>query len=781
MKTGRYALKDLLLHNEVDQFIIPELQRDYVWSTAEIDKIWDSILKKYNEKNSNKGTVTILENDTELKNDVIKNHLLKQLDIVKYKQKFGFLYAYHDKELPGKFFLIDGQQRLTTFYILLIVLYEKLEFQDEFVRNYFVNNLSKLDYKVRESAHVFLHLFLNSFQAKKDFKEDANFFESEYNYDLTVKNIISNYNHLKTKLDSNSSIDWKDFLDFIENYIEFNYFDTNLSAQGEKLYLYMNSRGFKLSSQEILRAKLIEKCEGNSKIVAGEKWEEWQNFFFKNRFDNADSDFGFESFLHHVAYIKKHIKGELTKELFDDFKNLKSFQIEELNIDFLHLSKNTLERLLFENQENEYYVKNFFIKGESEAKLSKKMIFRYLSVWYYLVRFENNVSEQELDVFRMFALNQSHSRKVEDTPIETLMLFFEFVDNMSTSNLLDEENVQLVTQYFDKTDKEHFQHESHKLRWLRDEEFKEELNAFLKELYYDDTFNELVEGETGCFFDWGKKIKDSLYDFDFMRKCVTIVKQLAFKKDSNGRISKDFDSKYLRRFVLSYFDYSEIKGSIKSCDKFNLINDERALFSRIFQKSEFIDLVKVLEHQYEINLQELDYDKLALKYDINNWQYYIIKYPELIEHSKNNFFTNGNLLAQYVVVRNSQHSTSNHYFISLVTQQYLNQSAEKYIFNLYDLNTIYLDFIVNNQEVVCTYDREDRYAIDFKYDIEKDEWYYTLFVRNTGERIIEENRYFFSYDKNESLEQNAKTLHKEILTIVNNLPNELISNDVIFT
>jgi uncharacterized protein with ParB-like and HNH nuclease domain len=81
MKTGRYALKDLLLHNEVDQFIIPELQRDYVWSTAEIDKIWDSILKKYNEKNSNKGTVTILENDTELKNDVIKNHLLKQTKV----------------------------------------------------------------------------------------------------------------------------------------------------------------------------------------------------------------------------------------------------------------------------------------------------------------------------------------------------------------------------------------------------------------------------------------------------------------------------------------------------------------------------------------------------------------------------------------------------------------------------------------------------------------------------------------------------------------------------
>ncbi|RRJ86927.1 DUF262 domain-containing protein [Paenimyroides tangerinum] len=775
MKTGRYALKDLLLHNEVDQFIIPELQRDYVWSTIEIDKIWESILKKYNEKLSFKSSVTILENDKELNNDLIKNHLQKQLDIVKYKQKFGFLYAYHDKELPGKFFLIDGQQRLTTFYILLIALYEKLALQDEFVRNYFVNNVPKLDYKVRESAHVFLQLFLKSFHAKKDFKEDANFFESEYNYDLTVKNIIANYTHFKTKLNTISTIDWKDFLDFIENYVEFNYFDTNLSAQGEKLYLYMNSRGFKLSSQEILRSKLIEKCEGDLKIEAGEKWEDWQNFFFKNRFDNADSDFGFESFLHHVAYIKKHIKGELTKELFDDFTNLKSFQTEEFNIDFLQLSKDTLERLLFENQENESYITDYFIKGGIDVKLSKKMIFRYLSVWYYLIKFENKVTEHELDVFRMFALNQSHTRKVEDTPIETLLVFFEFVDKLHTANILDEQNILLVTQYFDNKDEE-LQHETHKLKWLKDENKNEQLKVFLKELYFDEMFNELVEGETGCFFYWAEEIKENLFDFDFMRKCVSIVKQLAFKKDSNGRISKDFESKYLRRFVLSHFDYSDTKGTIKSFDKFNLINDERALFSRIFQKSEFIDILKELEHHFEINLQTLDYDQLVLKQDINNWQYYIIKYPELIEHSKNNFFTKGNSLAQYIVVRNTQHSTNNHYFMNVITQHFLNRSTEKYIFNLYDLDTIYLDFVIENNKVEVTYDREDRYAIDFKFDIERNEWYYILFVRSSGEKIIDGIRYFFSYEVKESLEQNAIVLHNDILSIVNNLPNELILN-----
>lgn len=775
MKTGRYALKDLLLHNEVDQFIIPELQRDYVWSTIEIDKIWESILKKYNEKKSSKGAVTILENDKELTNDLIKNHLLKQLDIVKYKQKFGFLYAYHDKELPGKFFLIDGQQRLTTFYILLIALYEKLELQDEFVRNYFVNNVPKLDYKVRESAHVFLQLFLSSFKDKKDFKEDANFFENEYNYDLTVKNIIANYTHFKTKLNTISTIDWKDFLDFIENYIEFNYFDTNLSAQGEKLYLYMNSRGFKLSSQEILRAKLIEKCEGDLKIEAGEKWEDWQNFFFKNRFQNADSDFGFESFLQHVSYFKKHIKGGLTKELFDDFTNLKSFQTEEFNIDFLQLCKDTLERLLFENQENKSYITDYFIKGGIDVKLSKKMIFRYLSVWYYLIKFENKVTEHELDVFRMFALNQSHTRKVEDTPIETLFDFFEFVDNLHTANILDEQNILLVTQYFDKTDKEDLQHETHKLKWLKYENTNEELQVFLKELYFDEMLNELVEGETGCFFDWSNKIKGNVFDFDFMRMCLSIVKQLAFKKDINGTLSKDFESKNLRRFVLSYFNYSETKGSIKSFDKFNLINDERALFSRIFQKSEFIDILRQLVQQGEINLHALDYSQLALKQNINDWQYYIIKYPELIEHSKKNFFTKGNTLAQYIVVRNTQHSTNNHYFMNVITQHYLNASTEKYIFNLYDLHTIYLDFVIENNKVVINYEAEDRYAIDFIFNIDKNEWFYKLFLRSDIDNPIE-IKYFFSYDEMKSLEQNAMALHIEILSIVNNLPNKMIEN-----
>ena len=147
MRTGRYALKDLLQHSEVDQFIIPELQRDYVWSTLEVAKIWNSLTNKYTEKTKNSSSIEVSQQGKLIEDVSLVNHLNKQWDILRHKQKFGFIYAYHDKELPGKFYLIDGQQRITTFYLLLITLYKKINDLETFSHYYFNNQLPKIDYK----------------------------------------------------------------------------------------------------------------------------------------------------------------------------------------------------------------------------------------------------------------------------------------------------------------------------------------------------------------------------------------------------------------------------------------------------------------------------------------------------------------------------------------------------------------------------------------------------------------------------------------------------------
>jgi len=54
MKTGRYSLKDLLTHNEIEQIIIPEIQRDYVWGEDNVEQLLNSIYKSFKEKSSEK-------------------------------------------------------------------------------------------------------------------------------------------------------------------------------------------------------------------------------------------------------------------------------------------------------------------------------------------------------------------------------------------------------------------------------------------------------------------------------------------------------------------------------------------------------------------------------------------------------------------------------------------------------------------------------------------------------------------------------------------------------
>ena len=50
MKTGRYSFSQLLNSPEIEQIIIPEIQRDYVWTRRNVDRFLNSIFTKYESK-----------------------------------------------------------------------------------------------------------------------------------------------------------------------------------------------------------------------------------------------------------------------------------------------------------------------------------------------------------------------------------------------------------------------------------------------------------------------------------------------------------------------------------------------------------------------------------------------------------------------------------------------------------------------------------------------------------------------------------------------------------
>ena len=298
MNTGRYTLKGLLNSSEIERIIVPELQRDYVWGIANVRGLLNSIIGNF----TSREMISLDIKKTDSMQDVedeIKKYLIQEYNKLHFNTRIGFIYAYHNNEYANKYFLIDGQQRITTMYLTMLASYKLAKNTGDFRKLYFNSSIPKIDYQVREVSHDFLVDFIEHelSGATEDFSHNCRFYAA-YKFDKTAKTLLANYRYI-TDILKNNVQNFKDFISYLENYVEFNYFDTNISEQGERLYLYMNSRGEGLSGQELIKSTIVGRCSGAEKLNAGRDWEEWQDFFWKcrDRSVQSNADPGFAEFL----------------------------------------------------------------------------------------------------------------------------------------------------------------------------------------------------------------------------------------------------------------------------------------------------------------------------------------------------------------------------------------------------------------------------------------------------------------------------------------------------
>ncbi len=307
MQVGKNSVKDMFDGRGIEQIIVPELQRDYVWGddnvTALLEGIWDGFKKSQQVK-----CQATLEHESTVKpvpGDVTEEFLAFYRRNM-LATNIGFIYAYCDEEFAGKYFLIDGQQRLTTIFILLLAIAAQAKKGDTevgFTQRYFPGDRLKLDYKVREASHDFMQEFVKYLLDGGDagaVREQAWYFR-EYKYDQTIESTIKAYATI-TEWFNRHDGDLQKFGSYIEDCVQFWYFDTNLSEQGEQLYISLNSRGESTQSHENLKAMLLK--DQDKKDDWGKTWEEWQDFFWKNRGDNPNADVGFGQFLQCAAVIE---------------------------------------------------------------------------------------------------------------------------------------------------------------------------------------------------------------------------------------------------------------------------------------------------------------------------------------------------------------------------------------------------------------------------------------------------------------------------------------------
>jgi hypothetical protein len=387
METNKYTLLSMLKMPTLEQFIVPEIQRDYIWQISDVIDLMESL----------------------------KDGFTKAEDT----PYLGFIYAYRDKDYPYKYMLIDGQQRITTIFLFLLSCYHKL---GKKLPSYIIkNDKPKLDYKVREATHDFLTDFINFLQENQGLENlnivDQIWYHKGYENDSTIKNMVINFLAIRNWIKEFDEENLSKFLKYVEENVELSYFNIENGRDGEDLYIYMNSRGRQLEANETLKAKFLSKENSqNKKYEWGAKWEIWQDFFWKHRDKDEkteDADPGFNEFLKIIQLITMCKSGKTSSEVVS-FANGKSNQKIELHL--LPPSLDELEvyfkafRWLVESEK----IQNFFLKYEEENYLttvSDRSLIDYFRIIPIITLLANTSLRDENQVLRFTRFFYNVSRK----------------------------------------------------------------------------------------------------------------------------------------------------------------------------------------------------------------------------------------------------------------------------------------------------------------------------------------------------------------------------------
>jgi len=293
---SRSNFKDLIKKNKV---VIPLIQRDYAQGRKEEEKkakfFLEAILKGMKSKNG---------------------------------LNLDFIYGSSIED--NKFTPLDGQQRLTTLFLL----YFYLSLKDD---NIDIDELSKFTYEVRASSTDFIEELiknkrsLNAINLRKNI-ENSNWFFLSWNNDPTVISILNMLDLIEEIFTNESFSDLEKIT-----------FDTLLLNEfnlTDELYVKMNSRGKPLSNFENFKSefeKSVEKRFDNDKE---------KEFEYKSKIDNE--------WLHIFWNISKHNPIKADEKYFNFFTNITLF-FELKNI-------NSIEKFdLFKYNYNEQDIDNISV------------------------------------------------------------------------------------------------------------------------------------------------------------------------------------------------------------------------------------------------------------------------------------------------------------------------------------------------------------------------------------------------------------------------------------
>ncbi|PEC50296.1 DUF262 domain-containing protein [Bacillus sp. AFS096315] len=248
IEVNKQSVKQLLESGKVNKFIIPEYQRPYAWSDEQIQTLFDDL-------------VEYTENDNE------STYFL------------GTIVSYENENDEQE--IIDGQQRITSLFLLLRALYSKLNSMTETkeVKNFKGQIESALWEQDELTAEVDYEKTLIESRVMRD---EGN--------ETFAKILISGT--IEDGAKDNYSLNYKSFTELIEKYATnepelFFWFIRNVlnkaillpitaDSQDTALTIFstLNDRGLALSDADIFKAKIYNHLDAEGKAVFIEQWQQ---------------------------------------------------------------------------------------------------------------------------------------------------------------------------------------------------------------------------------------------------------------------------------------------------------------------------------------------------------------------------------------------------------------------------------------------------------------------------------------------------------------------------
>lgn len=249
INVDKRSVKQLLETGKNKKFVIPEYQRPYAWSDEQLQVLFDDLSEYTHNTNEDDESTYFLGT------------------IVSYENEN------HEQEI------IDGQQRITTLFLLLRAIYTKLEksgSEADFLKSQIVPTIWKQNPTTGEVDFDKI-LITSRVMGDEGNQEFANILISGKADEKSNSNYAKNYRLLQQLVDEYAAEQPLAFYNLISNILNRAILlPITADTQDTALTIFstLNDRGLALSDADIFKAKIYNHLDQNGKKDFIERWQE---------------------------------------------------------------------------------------------------------------------------------------------------------------------------------------------------------------------------------------------------------------------------------------------------------------------------------------------------------------------------------------------------------------------------------------------------------------------------------------------------------------------------